>query len=90
MAEKIRSKAETKASETISNARVKAAETITAGRQSADDEASSIISDARTSSAKEADKVAAEGDAHLEEVSANGKKNRKSAAEAVLFSFRNA
>ncbi|MFL2493977.1 MAG: hypothetical protein ACJ0HH_04440 [Candidatus Thalassarchaeum sp.] len=89
-AERIRSKAEIKASETISNARVKAAETITAGRQSADDEAALMIGEARTSSAKEADKVAAEGDVHLEEVAANGKKNRKSAADAVLSAFRNA
>ena len=49
-----------------------------------------MISEARASSAKEAAKVAAEGDAHLEEVEANGKKNRKSAANAVLSAFREA
>ena len=49
-----------------------------------------MISEARASSAKEAAKVAAEGDVQLEEVAANGKKNRKSAADAVLSAFREA
>ena len=52
--------------------------------------AASIISEARSSSAKEAAKVASKGDSQLEKVAANGKKNRKSAAEAVLSAFRKA
>jgi len=61
---------------------------LSTGRQSADDEAASKISEARSSSAKEAAKVASEGASQLEKVAANGKKNRKSAADIVLSAFR--
>ena len=86
-AERIRAAAITKARETISNARVKASESLSTGRQSADDEAASIISEARSSSAKEAAKVASKGDSQLEKVAANGQKNRKWAARVVIDAF---
>ena len=87
-AKKIQSDAEAKAAETLSNARVKAAESTNSGRQGADDEAAKMLSDARAAAEKEAESVAAEGEAELERVANEGKKNRSTAADAVLDTFR--
>ena len=47
-----------------------------------------MLSDARAAAEKEAESVAAEGEAELERVANEGKKNRSTAADAVLDTFR--
>ncbi len=83
----IRAAAETKANETISSARVKATEASRAGRQGADEDAASLISEARASSDMEAAAVSEQGDAQLKQVAAGGEKNRDSAVGVVLSAF---
>jgi len=85
---RIRAEAEIKANEMISSARVKAAEALNSGRQSAEEEAASIINEARATSEKESAAVAAEGGDQLEQVVADGKKNREAASATVLSAFR--
>ena len=47
-----------------------------------------MLSDARAAAEKEAESVAAEGEAELERVANEGKKNRSTATDAVLDTFR--
>ena len=47
-----------------------------------------MLSDARAAAEKEAKSVAVEGEAELERVAGEGKKNRSAAADAVLEAFR--
>ncbi|RZD53478.1 MAG: hypothetical protein CXT64_02125 [Methanobacteriota archaeon] len=89
-AEKIRASADEKAKSLLSDARVKAAEAITAGRQSADEGAASILNDARAASEKVAAAVSDEGDALLAQVTTDGEQNREAAVDAVLSAFRTA
>ena len=47
-----------------------------------------MMSNARAAAEKEAESVAADGEAELERVANDGKKNRSKAADAVLTAFR--
>jgi|TARA_B100001013_G_C24374059_1_gene349380 vacuolar-type H+-ATPase subunit H len=89
-AERIREQAESEAKGIVSNARVEAAEISSKGRQKADEAAASIIKNSKDDSEWQAGTIATEGDALLEKVKENGKKNRSAAVEVVLSAFRDA
>jgi vacuolar-type H+-ATPase subunit H len=89
-AEGIRGQAESEAKGIVSNARAGAAEISSKGRQQADEAAASIIKSSKDDSERQAGSISTEGDALLDKVKENGKKNRGAAVEVVLSAFRDA
>ncbi|HJM77961.1 MAG: hypothetical protein QGF28_02255 [Candidatus Thalassarchaeaceae archaeon] len=89
-AEGIRGQAESEAKGIVSNARAEAAEISSKGRQQADEAAASIIKSSKDDSERQAGSISTEGDALLDKVKENGKKNRGAAVEVVLSAFRDA
>ncbi len=89
-AEGIRGQAESEAKGIVSNARAEAAEISSKGRQQADEAAASIIKSSKDDSERQAGSISTEGDALLDKVKENDKKNRGAAVEVVLSAFRDA
>ena len=89
-AERVPEQAESEAKSIVSNARAEAADVSLKGRQQADEAAASIIKNSKDDSEWQAGTISTEGDALLEKVKENGKKNRSAAVQVVLSAFRDA
>lgn len=80
-------KAATKAQNNVSKAKAEAAEILTDARTNGQENARTIIDDARAVASKEAGKVSAEGEKEIAGLKSNSESRRNAAVEVVISSF---